>query len=186
VDVEAYFHHTTGLAAQNPNVRNPIEFDFENRLVSQGIDITLSKRFRNFNSVIFYTLSDNNITLNFDENEISEAIPANNHQRHNFRWKNDLKVGPLNLDATFLYRSGLPYSSPNDLIINDDDDYELLYDDINDQVLEPYLRLDLGLKYLLGLGTSKLELGINVQNVTNYTNIGRRRSLVFEDALISV
>ncbi len=191
VDVEAFYHQTRGLSAQNPNIRNFVEADINNQINSSGLDLLINKRFGNFSSSLFYSLADYSLQLSVveveedeeeEEEEETRQFPANNNQLHNLKLMTSYKLRKWELRLAYYYKSGLPLSDQNALMEDDEDEdeYELEYVAFNNSQLADYHRVDLSLLYSQPLKWGNYELGFSLMNLLNRKNEGSRKYLVAE------
>ncbi len=178
LDFESYFHHTTGISAENPAVQNQFEFDDMGELLSSGLDILVSKKINNFKSSLYYSLSDQSIYFPYYLEDDEEFFPANTDQRHVLNWTNSINLANWSFVASYQYRTGLPYSLPQEVLeIEEDEDeafYEVDFEEINDQRLEDYHRIDFALNYLYQWREYKLTAGLSLINTLNRQNIQSR------------
>ena len=182
IDLESYYHKTSGLASQNPNIRNSIVIDANNELISRGIDFLVSKRFKKFSSSLFYSISDNSVILPFGEEMENQRFAANNNQLHNLNLQAAYRFKKLELSLSYQYKSGLPFSDEITVVEDDDDEeeYELEYASFNNKQLKDYQRLDASLMYANNWKNLKYETGFSVLNILNRKNLGTRKSILAE------
>jgi len=182
VDVEGYYHRTKGLASENPNVRNSVVVDANNKLISKGVDFLINKRFRKFNSSIFYSISDNSVILFIAEEMENENFAANNNQLHNLKLQTAYRIKQFEFLLSYHYKSGLPYSNTVAVVEDDDDDdeYELEYDFFNNKKLKDYHRIDATVMYSNNWKRLNYETGFSVLNILNRKNLGSQKSILAE------
>lgn len=180
VDLDAYYNNTTGLSTLMPLfglVQGERGFA-KGSATATGIDFLLKKRWSKFNTWINYSFGIN-------ENSFPEAVennfPAFNDIRHNVSIVSSYKLKNVQFSLNANYHSGLPYSIPN-VILNDEEEeppfrYFLEYDKINDNRLAPYVRLDLNINYRFNPKKSQklnTEISLSLVNLFNTNNISDR------------
>ncbi len=191
LDIEGYYHHTKGLAAQNPNVRNAIVSDSNNQMTSLGVDFLVNKRIGSLSTALCYSLANNSVILLVPEEEEeeeeedefeSQTFPANNQQLHQLKLMSSYQMRKWEIRLAYQYKTGLPLSKENTLVPDDEDDdeYELEYAAFNNSRLADYHRLDLSILYVEPLGWGNLELGLSMMNLLGRQNQGSRKYLVAE------
>ncbi len=180
IDVEAYIHRTSGLAAENPIIRNSVTLNSKNQLFSKGIDLIVTKKISNWSTSVFYNLSKNSITLPEVYEGENESFFANNNQTHKLRINGSYQLKSLVFGISYNYKTGLPYSSQPQLKPSEDDEekYELQYENINNQTLSDYHRLDFSARYEGSWRSIKYQLGCSVLNLSDRTNVGSRKSIL--------
>ncbi|MDF1696290.1 MAG: TonB-dependent receptor plug domain-containing protein [Saprospiraceae bacterium] len=183
IDTDVYWHHSTGLIAQNPNLRNALIVDSNNTLDSRGIDVLLTKKEDNWNGSLFYSLSENKVSLQsiFEEDETATFF-ANNNQTHILRMNSSYEWKRFEFGATWQIKSGLPFSSKESISITQDDDdlYELQYEEVNNSKLKNYQRLDVSLDYRNRWRKWNYEIGCSMINLLDRVNLGSQKSIIAE------
>ena len=179
IDVEAYYHHTKGLSAENPSVKNEFVLDDMGELMSSGVDILLSKRFNRFKSSIYYSLSQQVVrfpSLDLDEDEY---FAANTDQRNVINWSNNYQFKNWTFQGIYQYRTGLPFTEIGEVVLIEDDEMEENFeheiDEINESRLQDYHRIDLAVNYRYQWKEFNAEAGLSLLNVSNRENIQSRK-----------
>ncbi len=180
IDAEAYYHKTKGISSLSTFIANDAELDTRGTSTAMGIEFLLNKNWKQYKFWMNYTLSQQN----YDFPKFSdELFPSPNDHRHNLSLVNNLVFGKWQASLIWNFRSGLPFSEPTDeLSENSDPDdpddiyYEILFDDINEERLPHYNRVDLGLSYTSNLYKDRLKLegSFSVLNILNRENIAFR------------
>lgn len=177
LDIEGYYHLTTGLSAENPTIRNQFILEDMGQLISSGVDILLSKRIKQFQSSLYYSLSSQLVYFSFYDDE--EYFPANTDQRNVLSWSNKYSYQNWTLSGIYQYRTGLPYTIGENVSIVEDDDpednFEIELDGINDERLIDYHRIDMALQYQYQWKQINAEAGISILNLFNRENIQSRQ-----------
>ena len=179
-DIEGYVHKTSGLAAENPVIRNTITLDQENQLLSKGVDLLINWESDQWSTSVFYSISDNTITLPFVFEDESGSFPANNNQRHKLRINNTYRYKTFDFGLTYHYKSGLPFSNEVSVETSQDDDekYELLYSSINNETLNSYHRVDFSINHHGKWKRVNYDIGCSLLNILDRTNIESRKSIL--------
>ena len=179
IDVEGYYHLTTGLSAENPNIKNQFIVDDMGQLISTGLDVLISKRIKQFQSSFYYSLSGQLVYFPFYNEDEEEFFPANTDQRHVFNWSNKYSFNNFSVVGIYQYRTGLPYTLASDVVELDDDEpeenFELEIDNINEERLRDYHRLDLSANYQYQWRNLHAEISLSVLNILNRENLQSRQ-----------
>lgn len=178
VDAEVYIHDSRGLSVENPNIRNVISTERRNQLISKGMDLLISKRIGKFNSSLQYSLAENRITVPSLEEDENDSFIGNNDQTHILRATQLYAVAGMNIGLTYVYKTGMPYTSNSKIVISDDDYYDLEHAQINNARLADYHRLDLAWSSSLRWKNKTIEVSAGVLNLLNRNNIGSRKSIL--------
>ena len=145
--------------------------------VSKGLDLLVSKNVGHYNGWISYTLGK--VENEFPGLNRSFAYPSSFDQRHELKIVNTFTAGKWDLSSTWVYGSGRPYSSPQDVTANlVTDSLNVDYvavDHINARRLPSYHRLDLSATYNLKIGASKAQVGMSLYNAYGRRNIKNKR-----------
>lgn len=182
-DLELYRRNTDGVLENQfinlpPELIDDLDFDdisFSGENISEGIDLFVKYRKRNYTSWVSYNLGYSNDTFWF-RNE-NQPTPSRNDQRHEINFVNMQKVGKWDFSSTLIYGSGKPFTPSNAV---EDIEEEGLYneDRINQEQLPYYFRIDLAAKYNFNLGKVSCELGATLFNITDRINVKNRRYIV--------
>ncbi|MEM6631741.1 MAG: FecR domain-containing protein [Bacteroidota bacterium] len=184
LDVDAYIHSTRGLASISTKIGTGIEIDGDGQSETRGVDVLVKKQWDRYQFGLNYTWNINEYT--FPE-ILPEAFPASNDIRHNLGITQSYALPNWEFSATYQYRSGLPYSIPNDVspFVNDEGEtyYELSFNQLNSGRLFPYHRLDLGVVYrkALKLKPWKFEASFSLINLFDRENVFSRETLLREN-----
>ena len=177
LDVEAYRKNTFGFlqftsrqAGFNMDgvpLVNTEYFPFEGQNITQGIDFTIKKSFKNYSGWIAYTLSES-------KNAISSVnrgnpFPSSLDQRHQFKLINQITIKDFEIGANYIYSSGRPFLDlskfKNGPIDRSADLSEFF------TYLKSYQRVDLSMAYLFKIGKSQAKIGFSVFNLLDRENI---------------
>ena len=180
-DLEAYFRDLDGViefALTNPPfndmtvspngqaMSNSYKL-FSGNGQSKGLDLSVSYTHKLYRTYGSYTLSR---SINSFRGILGgRDFPAQDDRRHQLKWVNELKFGPLGLSANIIYTSGRPYTDISKL------DGNLRRDELTpDQRisrLPHYARFDLGANYNFEIDGAKAQFGISVFNLLNRQNV---------------
>lgn len=194
VNLEAYYRSFDGLLEyQQSEIELFTEdgFNIDNDFVtgdgiSQGIELLVQRRLGNFEAWASYTLSQ---TVNqFDELNNGLRYYADFDQRHEAKATAIWQKGPWNLNGSFIYGSGRPYTEPLNTIsvtLSTGQVINLPFIPlINNSRLPAYHRFDLNASYSFKTGNdSKFTVGTSLFNLYNRRNI-RSRSFVLLDETV--
>lgn len=154
-----------------------------------GMDVLVKKSWDSgFNTWLSYTLGSTRYKIP-DLSESSFAAP--NDIRHNLNFVSSYTRRNFQISANTKYHSGLPFTLAR-LVLNEEDpeaehpfQYLLDYDLINEERLNPYLKIDMNVSYNFDFNPikdSKIELSFSLLNVLNRTNhVAREYFLDFND-----
>jgi len=187
LDFEAYHHFTRGLSTYSSAFRrqdNIEEFASGDSRAS-GVDLLVTKHWNNYKLWFNYSFSD--ATYFFPDIE-ADPFAATNNQPHKLSIMNSFTRGQWTLSLNYQYRSGLPFSAPQDIEAYYDDEeeefyYELLYPALNSDKLPDYQRLDLSLsrKFSLPNNGGKGEVALSFLNISDHENLSQRDHYIFLD-----
>lgn len=176
LDVEAYYTKTDGLNTLSPlfGTNAGIEDFASGSSEASGLDFLLKKKWGGFNSWVSYSLGE--VDFLFPEVN-ANSFPASHQQRHNLSWVNSYKYKSWMFSLSYQYRSGLPFSEPTNIEFNAIEEfYEVNYDNLNQNNLKDYSRLDLGMRYESPIRSSKMkvEASFSIMNILNRENLFSR------------
>jgi len=178
IDVEGYYQSNTGLSTLTPLFQTSITLadDYSTgSSISKGLDVLLNKRINDY--TIWFNYSLNKSTFLFPD-ILAESFPATNDQRHTLSLINNWKYKNWTFSLSYQYKSGLPYSQPEDIVpfIEEDTgdlEYFLDYEALNQNRLPNYSRLDFGINYRPTFKRLpfKAEFNLSILNLLNRTNL---------------
>ncbi|MEZ4686853.1 MAG: TonB-dependent receptor [Bacteroidia bacterium] len=184
-DIEAYRKSTNGLITYALR-SDLLEIDSEGNgeLLSggesmiTGLDLLVQKTTGSHTGWLSYSLGKG--WQRFPGIEKGSRFPTLQDQRHELKLVNQLKLNNMELAATWIWASGLPYTEATDsrTIIGPDPNtevYELVIGERNAARLPSYHRLDLSATWHLDFGKIKTETGISIYNAYFRRNIRQRR-----------
>ncbi len=187
LDIEGYRNLSFGLNSLNTQIGSTeLEFISDGESAIFGLDLLLKKRIKNYKFWINYSLSSNKILF---PNYEMETFSANNDQLHKMSIVNQLTLNKWNIALTAQYKSGLPYSEPEDDYEeyideeNEENLFELQFDDINEERLADYLRFDLSLTYRRSIFKNRMkgEFSFSIINLLNRRNHYSRSYFIRDD-----
>lgn len=174
IDLEGYVKEIDGITTLTNNfVELPDQAFSIGKSRIRGIDVLLKRRVGRFRSWMSYTLSQSLyefITIG------PEAVPATHDQKHILQWVNIYKTGPWELSFGLSWRSGLPTTLADGVVLQPNNSGELVpvidYQDVNGARLPIYQRVDASVVYNFGdKETLSGFIGFSLQNMRNRTNI---------------
>jgi len=180
-EVAAYHRNFDGLVRADffsfmgaSNIRSQWEF---NEIVSDGkgeangIDVFISKNWRNYTASVAYSLA--NVTHQFDFMNRGNEFVADHDQLHELKLMQNLNLGKVHFSTNWVYGSGRPYSQPSE-VETQNGRTRIVYTERNNARLPEYHRLDVSVSYPFNIGRSKGEVGASVFNVYNRNNVDNR------------
>ena len=178
IDVEGYYQHNTGLSTLTPLFQTSITLadDFSTgSSTSKGLDVILKKRIHDY--TIWFNYSLNKTSFLFSD-ILEDSFPATNDQRHTLSLINNWKYKDWTFSLSYQYKSGLPYSQPEEIVAyieeeTGDLEYYLDYENLNQERLPNYSRLDLGINYRPTFKKLpfQTEFNFSIINLLNQTNL---------------
>ncbi len=134
---------------------------------------------------IGYVLGSGAISLTYDyideklATEFSKTqVPSPLTQPHRLGIYGQYSTGSFLFTSEFKAATGRLFSTPLELVIGENEEgevfYDVVYDGLLSQRIEPYVSLDLGVKYSYYYGkkgSRKIQLGLQLLNVLNRNNI---------------
>lgn len=182
IQIEGYAKQQSGLMAYelqyNPNLN---ETDLGVRLSDGigevgGVEIMIQKKTGRYTGWVSYAYS--RVLQRFPGNSETSLVPAAFDRPHQLSVVNQLTNGPLELAATWIFASGIPYTPAEQVnsieLPTGDEIYFLEFGARNSQRLPAYHRLDLSATYTIDFSKGSLRFGASVFNAYGRRNIGNR------------
>jgi len=174
-NIEGFTSFTRGFAPANSGN------DFSEGISTiLGIDVLLKKRIDNYSTWLGYTYSHN--TFRFDDLNQGNKFRANNNSTHSLTWSHAYKWNNFQFSLGWKFRTGIPYTNATG-IVNDGEEFNIIYENVNAETLPNYHRLDASVVYGFNwskTSDTKVKLGLSVLNLYNRKNILNRSFSVFE------
>lgn len=175
IDLDFYNRNTIGVSAINTvDVAVSEELEFElGESNSRGLDFMLKKNFGKYHSWLSYTYSKTANT--FDS--LGQKFASSLDRPHQLRWVNSYLINQFEISLGWTYKSGAPYTQGEGLIYDaEEDEYAIVYEEINSNRLPIYHRLDFSFWYRFPNEKSKVNgvVGISLMNVYNRENVWKR------------
>lgn len=133
----------------------------------------LKKNFGKYHSWLSYTYSKTANT--FDS--LGQKFASSLDRPHQLRWVNSYLINQFEISLGWTYKSGAPYTQGEGLIYDaEEDEYAIVYEEINSNRLPIYHRLDFSFWYRFPNEKSKVNgvVGISLMNVYNRENVWKR------------
>jgi len=168
VAVEAYIKDVKGIISSSQGFHNEFEFI---RTVggydTYGMELLINKRLNNINLWFNYSLAENNYRF---EEFTPSYFPSNLDISNTLTLGASYKIKNLELSAGYNYHTGKPYTPP--VIENPISQNEINYQEVNSNRLNPYIRLDVSMKYRFSM-TNKIHgfIGFSLWNALNRKNV---------------
>ena len=168
VTLEGYYKRVNGIISSSQGFQNQHEFIRSTGSYNvYGMDVLINKRFSNANIWVSYSYAENTF---FFKEFIPSTFPNNLDITHTLTLGTSYNIKHLELSTGINYRTGKPFTKP--LNINSIVDNHIIYNSPNSSRIDPYLRLDLSVKYRFSLSNNvETLIGISVWNVLNKKNI---------------
>ena len=169
VSAEAFYKDVEGITTRSQGFQN--QFQFVKAIGSyhvKGIDFLINKQFEHFNTWLSYSFSKSDYMFNTLNNGIS--FPNNTDITHVVTFSNSYTLNHLKLAIGVNWRSGKPYTEPNET--NPIQDSSINFDSPNSLNLKNYLRVDLSGTHNFKINDRiDAELGASIWNLFNKKNI---------------
>ncbi|MEM9822478.1 MAG: TonB-dependent receptor [Bacteroidota bacterium] len=177
LDLEGYVKELAGITSLSNSFGNLPDQPFSrgNSRI-RGIDVLLKKRHQNYRTWVSYTLSK----AVYEFLALQEApFPAAHDQRHALQWVHLLNYRNWEFSVGWQFRTGLPYTAPDGIALNQNNQAFLRHQEQNAERLKPYHRLDASVLYHFGK-TRKISgfTGLSFLNIYNHENYLERRFLL--------
>jgi hypothetical protein len=120
IDLDLYSKFTLGLNSLN-QFSEGVEFEFaDGTAETYGLDLMIKKKFRRYQTWLSYSLS--RVQNTFEEIQ-DEPFYSSFDRPHQLRWVNNFYAAPFEFSLGWTYKSGTPYTEPEDLrlIVEPDD-----------------------------------------------------------------
>ena len=165
--IESYIKKVEGISSQSQGFQNQYEYaqiigDY--RIV--GLDILINKKFRNFDTRLSYSLTDNNY---YFKNLSLDEIPNNFEIANSFTFATSYSYKNFKASGGLIWRTGKPFTpiSANGLANNQFD-----YEPINSSDLKDYMRVDISVSQEFKIQKKLLAYaGLSIWNLLDRDNI---------------
>lgn len=181
VSAEPYIKEVSGITSQSQGFQNQFQdFRVNGSYLVTGVDLLISKRFRNIDTWLSYSYANNEYTF---EALTPQKFPNNIDIRHtvtygmNVSWKN------FKFSGGFNWHSGKPTTLP--VAGNEVTDGVINYGSPNAWNIKEYIRVDISGTYAFNV-TNKIRgfAGVSIWNLFNTSNtVNRFYRLVDEDTV---
>ena len=143
-----------------------------------GLDILLSKKIKGYEGMLSYSfVKANHVFKDFYDTR----FPGFWDTRHQIKFSQELKLGAFDFSLIWSYQSGLPYSQPAGLVIEEDSDPSeshigIEWKDINTERLPAIHRLDASVWYQFKNKKSSYQgqIGLSLLNIYQNNSIWSR------------
>ncbi len=136
----------------------------------KGVEFFIKRKFKNFNSQLSYTYTDNDLVFP----EINNGKPFRNsfNVKHDFSWIQSYEYKKLKLTLGWKYKTSRPYTPAINLIGSDQSNIDINYGDINSAFLRNFHRMDFSAEYNFSFKKNNINgsVGFELLNVYNQSN----------------
>ena len=163
---DTYYKHVSGIITRSQGFLNQYEFvndvgDYEVR----GLDFLITKKFKNVNTWMGYTYSENDYT--FSNLDVS-SFPNNIDIRHQINIAAAYSNKKLSVSSGLTWRTGIPTTLP---VSNTVTNNNLSFQFPNADRIDDYLRIDMSATYNFRISPKmKSLLGFSLWNVFSRNN----------------
>jgi hypothetical protein len=169
--VEGFYKKVDGINVYTQGFQNQNQFDGEiGSYAVKGLEFLINTKNNDYSAWLSYTYNKNDYT--FDA-LIPASFPNNLDIRHSITLAGNYIIGNLKLGCGLNYKSGKPYTQPNDNepVNNNVFPNEINYESSNSSRLPEYIRADFSAVYTIKLSDKlKGTLGASILNITNRKN----------------
>lgn len=175
IDLDFYTKKVEGISAINlfeESVNEGLDFELGESTTS-GLDLMLKKNFGRYHTWLSYTYSKTQNTFDSLGNTFASSLD----RPHQFRWVHTYIINQFEFSLGWTYKSGTPYTQGNEVEYNaNDDEYAIIYDQINSVRLPVYHRMDFSFWYRFPSEEKDWNgvLGFSLMNVYNRENVWKR------------
>jgi len=146
--------------------------------LTNGIDVLLKKKMRNYSTWLGYTHSRTNFT--FDNLNNGNSFRGNNDIANSITWSHFYTFNKLQFSLGWKYRTGIPFTAA--LGISDEEDL-ITYGALNGERLKDYHRLDFSVIYDFNL--SKRTNSIKARAGFSLLNLYKQRNTLSKSYIIT-
>ena len=163
----AYFKEVEGITTQSQGFQDQYEFvRTSGSYTSVGADLLIRKQIDKLNAWLSYSYLDSQYTFPALP---EETFPSNFDITHALTTGLTYTAGQLRLAGGFNWRSGKPFTSPSP--VEPVTDGTVNYQEVNNDRLEDYFRLDVSGLYNFPLGEqTSAQFGISIWNLLDREN----------------
>lgn len=171
IGVEGFYKTVNGINVYTQGFQNQNQFDGEIGSYNvRGMEFLINTKNNNYSAWLSYTFNKNDYTFNALE---PATFPNNLDVRHSLTLAANYTIGNLKLGAGINYKSGKPYTRPqeNNPVDTATIPNEINYENPNSSRLPEYIRADVSANYSFKLSeTTKGTIGASILNLTNRKN----------------
>lgn len=171
VGVDGFYKTVEGINVYTQGFQNQNQFDGEvGSYVVRGVEFLINTKNNDYSAWLSYTYNKNDYTF---ETLSPQTFPNNLDIRHSATLAATYTFGQLKVGGGLTYKSGKPYTQPNE---NDPIDStvvpnEINYQNSNSSRLPEYIRADSSALYSFKMGEHlNATLGASILNLTNRKN----------------
>lgn len=137
-----------------------------------GFEVLLKRKYQNFNSLISYSFTDNDLT--FSNINDGKSFESGFNTRHSMSFIQTFEYGKLKMALNWRFKTSRPYTPALGVLGDDVSNYEIDFAPINSARLNNFHRMDFSVAYRTALSKSdKLNatFGFELLNVYNQRNV---------------
>jgi len=170
ITAEAYIKEVDGITTRSQGFQN--QFQFVNAVGSYetyGIDVLFNKKWRDFNTWLSYSVSNNDYQFTSLNN--GEIFPNNIDITHNLTLGGTYSWNNFEFSLGTNYRTGIPNTTVGTPNLSDGD---INFNSPNAERLEDYFRTDFSSTYRMVLSKKKKiysKIGVSVWNIFDQQNV---------------
>jgi len=182
IDIDYFRKDQNGILISGFNNDNYSQINIlDGSVSSHGFDLMFRKRFRHYRTWASYTYSNSTCTME----ELSQKdILSFQDRPHQLKWTHSIHLGQYEFSLGYTFKSGIPISTPIGIAETESELHVLVWDEINQERLPFYTRLDASIwfkfprkKYEKWNGVA----GISIMNLYNRKNVWYRKFNIEEN-----
>ena len=171
IGIDAFYKEVNGINVYTQGFQNQNQFDGEiGSYTVKGAEFLINTKNNDYSAWLSYTFNKNDYTFDI---LVPATFPNNLDVRHAITLAGNYTVGNLKIGMGFNYKSGKPFTQPDDNDPIDETVFpaEINYEDPNSSRLPEYFRADASANYTLQMGNKmNVIFGVSVLNFTNRQN----------------
>jgi hypothetical protein len=180
--IEAFYKQVEGVSTRTQGFQNENQFSGElGSYEAKGVEFLINQKGENYSTWLSYTYNKNDYTY---DSIVPSVFPNNLDVRHTLTLAGTYTVGNLKLGMGINYRTGRPYTEPeeNNSVYTTVFPLEINFESPNSSRLPEYFRVDASATYSFEINRRvKANAGVSLLNLTNRTNLLNRYYRISEE-----
>jgi hypothetical protein len=173
--LEAFYKNVDGVSTRTQGFQNENQFNGElGSYEVKGVEFLVNQKGENYSTWLSYTYNKNDYTY---DSIVPSVFPNNLDVRHTLSMAGTYTLGNLKLGMGINYRTGRPYTQPQEDNSVDTTEFplEINFEEPNSSRLPEYLRMDASATYAFNISPRvNAKAGVSLLNLTGRTNVLNR------------